>query len=571
MCGDSLRSFTLPDLFVTFLSLPRTYSFGGARPHFLSAHFSKEDIMDSVWRILGIGTLIIVAGLAAISTLGTKASGTFSAVGMTLGGNGWTGSVATADLPSGNTEAYDHIVDNAFQNTMREPLSTFSIDVDTASYSNIRRFLDQEHRLPPQDAVRIEEMINYFPYSYPEPKGEHPVTITSEVSECPWKPEHRLVRIGLQAKRIHPDEMPPRNLVFLIDVSGSMNAPNRLPLVKRSLEMLVEQLTERDRVAIVVYAGNSGLALPPTRGDAKARILAALNNLEAGGSTNGGQGIQLAYRVAEQNQIEGAVNRVILATDGDFNVGVTSQSDLIRLIEEKRNNGIFLTVLGYGMGNLKDATLEKLADHGDGHYAYIDTVAEARKVFVEQGAALVPVAKDVKIQVEFNPLRVASYRLIGYENRILKAEDFNNDRKDAGDMGAGHTVTALYECVPLGTPIPADTVDPLRYQKPGRPTLVAESKEMLTVKVRYKEPTEKRSKLLSEVVRDECVGIEEASEDHRFSAAVAAFGMILRESPHKGTATCDSVLKLARPALGKDPAGHRAEFLRLVQQAARLR
>jgi Ca-activated chloride channel family protein len=469
-----------------------------------------------------------------------------------------------------NTEAYDRIVDN-FQATHREPLSTFSVDVDTASYSNMRRFLDQENRLPPPDAVRIEEFVNYFRYSYPEPKDTHPVAITTEVSDCPWKPEHKLVRIGLQAKRIHADELPPRNLVFLIDVSGSMNAPNRLPLVKKSLEMLVGQLTARDRVAIVVYAGTSGLVLPATRGDKKETILDTLHRLEAGGSTNGGQGIQLAYRIAEQNLIENGVNRVILATDGDFNVGVTSQGELLRLIEEKRKSGVFLTILGYGMGNLKDSTLEKLADHGNGHYAYIDTLAEARKVFVEEGAALVTVAKDVKVQVEFNPARVAAYRLIGYENRLLKSQDFNDDRKDAGDMGAGHTVTALYECVPPGAVIPVPKTDPLRYQKPGSPTIAAESKEMLTVKVRYKEPKEGQSKLMSEAVRSENRSIEQASSDHRFAASVAAFGMVLRNSPYKGSATYDSVLGLARTSQGEDPGAYRAEFLRLVERAKGLR
>jgi Ca-activated chloride channel family protein len=332
--------------------------------------------------------------------------------------------------------------------------------------------------------------------------------------------------------------------------------------------MLVEQLTARDHVAIVVYAGRSGLVLPATPGNQKEKILSALGKLEAGGSTNGGQGIQLAYKVALENYIEDGLNRVILATDGDFNVGVTSQGELLRLIEEKRKTGVFLTILGYGMGNLKDSTLEKLADHGNGHYAYIDTLAEARKVFVEEGAALVTVAKDVKIQVEFNPARVAGYRLIGYENRLLKAEDFNNDKKDAGDMGAGHTVTALYEWVPAGTLVPATAgVDPLRYQQPNKPTLASESREMMTVKLRYKEPKEMQSKLLSVPVRDPGDGMEQASVDHRFAASVAAFGMVLRESPHKGNATHEMALKLAKGALGTDPGGYRGEFIRLAEIA----
>jgi Ca-activated chloride channel family protein len=527
--------------------------------------------MDQFWRVLGIGSVALIAFVAAISTLGTKASGTFTSVGQMIGGGGGWTPTATTNTPPPNTEAYEHLADNRFQSVSREPLSTFSVDVDTASYSNVRRFLQQENRLPPQDAVRVEEMINYFRYDYPEPKGERPVAITTEVSSCPWQPEHRLVRIGLQAKRIRADQLPARNLVFLIDVSGSMMPENRLPLVKKSLEMLVEQLTQRDRVAIVVYAGSSGLVLPATAGDQKPVILGALRRLEAGGSTNGGDGIQLAYKVAEQNYLEGGVNRVILATDGDFNVGVTSQGDLLRLIEQKRRSGVYLTVLGYGMGNLKDSTLEKLADHGNGHYAYIDTEAEARKVFVQEGAALVTVAKDVKVQVEFNPARVAGYRLIGYENRLLKAEDFNNDRKDAGDMGAGHTVTALYECVPAGMRVPVGGVDPLKYQKPAGPTIAAESKEMLTVKIRYKEPTEEQSKLLSQTVVDSGAGIAQAGENHRFAAAVAAFGMVLRDSPNKGSATLDMVQELARPALGNDRGGYRAEFLRLVEQAAMLR
>jgi Ca-activated chloride channel family protein len=476
----------------------------------------------------------------------------------------------SAHVETPTTEAYEPIAENDFQTVAKAPLSTFAVDVDTASYSNVRRFLQQENKLPPADAVRIEEFVNYFHYDYPEPKDDHPVAITTEVSACPWQPEHRLVRVGLQAKRIHTEQLPARNLVFLIDVSGSMDAPNRLPLVKQSLEMLLEQLTARDRVAIVVYAGKSGLVLPPTPGDQHPKVHDALNALEAGGSTNGGEGIQLAYKTAQQNFMADGVNRVILATDGDFNVGVTDQGDLLKLIEEKRRGGVFLTVLGYGMGNLKDATLEKLADHGNGHYAYIDSAAEARKVFVEEGAALVTVAKDVKVQVEFNPARVAGYRLIGYENRALKAKDFNDDHKDGGDMGAGHTVTALYEVVPAGKPVPT-AEDALKYQRPAhKPMLVSDSNEMLTVKVRYKEPKEGVSQLLSQAVEDGSENVIDASADQRFTAAVAAFGMLLRDSPHKGAATYESVLTLARPALGNDPGGYRSEFIRLVEMARSL-
>ena len=343
-----------------------------------------------------------------------------------------------------NTETYDHIVENTFLAADRNPLSTFSIDVDTASYSNVRRFLLSEGRLPPPDAVRIEELINYFPYRYPQPRGEHPVAFTLDIAECPWNAKHYLVRIGLMAKRIDPAEMPPRNFVFLVDTSGSMNALNRLPLLQQSLHMLVDQLNERDRVAIVAYAGSAGLVLPSTPGNRKDVIHNAIDRLRAGGSTNGGEGITLAYSVAENSFIPDGLNRVILGTDGDFNVGVTNQGDLVRLIEEKRRSGVYLTILGFGMGNLKDSTMEKLSHHGNGHYAYIDSETEASKTFIEQGAALVTVAKDVKLQIEFNPQRVGAYRLLGYEDRLLQAHEFNDDKKDAGDMGAGHTVTALY-------------------------------------------------------------------------------------------------------------------------------
>src|SRR5262245_12093574 len=430
-----------------------------------------------------------------------------------------------------NTEAYDHVVDNPFQLAAREPLSTFSSDVDTASYSNVRRFLMTEHKLPPKDAVRIEEMMNYFTYDYPAPNGEHPVAIHPELTNCPWNAKHQLLRIGVQTRVIDPSDMPPRNFVFLVDSSGSMSAENRMPLLKKSLKMLVEQLTERDRVGNVTYAGEARLVLEGTAGNDHRRIERAIDSLNSHGSTNGGGGIVMAYDLAQKNFIPGGLNRVILGTDGDFNVGVTNQGDLIRLIEEKRKSGVFLTILGFGMGNLKDSTLEKLAHHGNGHYAYIDSIAEARKLFVEQGAALVTVAKDVKFQVEFNPEQVAAYRLVGYENRLLQHQDFNDDQKDAGDLGSGHTVTVFYELVPAGEKVEVPGVDPLKYQDAPKPNAGASrTREWLTVKLRYKDPEEEKSKLLEVPVTTSALKAT-PSVDFQFAAAVAAFGMILRDSP----------------------------------------
>lgn len=469
-----------------------------------------------------------------------------------------------------DTESYGQLDENPFLEVARAPLSTFSVDVDTASYSNARRFLNNG-KLPPKDAVRVEEMINYFSYDYPQPVGTAPFSVVAEVSECPWNNKHRLVQIGLQGKRLESENAPARNLVFLLDVSGSMNEPNKLPLLKSALGFLVEQLNARDRVAIVVYAGSSGLVLPSTSGDRKGEILAAIGELEAGGSTNGGEGIMLAYKIARENFIKGGVNRVILATDGDFNVGVTSEGDLVRLIEEKRQGGVFLTVIGFGTGNIKDSTMEKLADKGNGNYAYIDSQEEARKVFGNEiGATLVTIAKDVKLQVEFNPKQVAGYRLIGYENRLLRNEDFNDNGKDAGDIGAGHTVTALYEIVPFGQKVENPGVDPLKYQE--RPALSesAASHEMMTIKLRYKEPNETESRLLSLGVVDAKTTLGEASANLKFSSAVAAFGMLLRNSKHKGAASYNGVLQLARASLGTDLHGYRAEFTKLVETAKTL-
>jgi Ca-activated chloride channel family protein len=466
-------------------------------------------------------------------------------------------------------ESYSPIVENAFRRVAEQPLSTFSIDVDTASYSNVRRFLLQERRLPPPDAVRIEELINYFPYAYLPAKADHPVAFTLELGECPWNARHQLARIGLAARRIDPERMPPRNLVFLVDTSGSMRPANRLPLLRSSLELLVEQLTARDRVAIVAYAGRAGLVLPSTPGSEKALIRQALGRLEAGGSTNGGEGITLAYRIAEENFLKGGVNRVVLGTDGDFNVGVTSPDALVRLIESKRRSGVFLTVLGFGMGNLKDSTLEKLAQHGNGHYAYIDNEREARKVFVEQGAALVVVARDVKLQVAFNPRHVGAYRLIGYENRLLRDRDFADDRKDAGDMGSGHTVTALYELVPAGLPVPVAGVEPGKWEK-TRPAPAGDADEWLTVKLRYKEPDAEKSQLLAQVLAGPAQKLADTTADFRFAAAVASFGLLLRESPYRGDATHAGVRAWAREGRGADPGGHRGRFLELIDAAEQL-
>ncbi len=469
--------------------------------------------------------------------------------------------------PPFNTEAYDRIWENPFLAAKENPLSTFSIDVDTASYSNVRRFLNEGQR-PPADAVRIEELINYFSYDYPAPRGEEPFSLTAEVAGCPWNERHRLVLVGLKGRTVAEEQMPPRNLVFLVDVSGSMSPPNKLGLLEQGLRLLVEQLEEKDSVALVVYAGAAGLVLPPTSGDQKGAILDALERLEAGGSTNGGEGIRLAYRLARENFRPGGINRVILASDGDFNVGTTSQGELIRLIEKERESGVFLTVLGFGMGNYKDSTMEKLADKGNGNYAYIDNLSEARKVLVtEAGGTLVTIAKDVKIQIEFNPARVEAWRLIGYENRMLRAEDFNDDKKDAGELGAGHTVTALYETVPTGAGAEPVKIDALRYQQEREQTSQAASREIFGIKLRYKRPDGDSSRLISGVVLDEARDIRQASDNLRHAAAVAAFGMLLRGSEHKGSSTLELVRELAEGARGRDPQGYRAEFLELVEKA----
>ena len=466
-----------------------------------------------------------------------------------------------------NTEEYDAIHENKFLEPSKNPLSTFSIDVDAASYSNIRRFLNNGQK-PPVDAVRIEEMVNYFAYDYREPEGEDPLSIYTEIGVSPWNENHQLLHIGLQGKNVPTVDLPASNLVFLIDVSGSMAADNKLPLLRSSFKLLTKQLRAEDRVAIVVYAGAAGLVLPSTAGDQKDKINSALDNLQAGGSTAGGAGINLAYKIAKENFREGGNNRVILATDGDFNVGASSNAAMERLIEEKRKDNIFLTVLGFGMGNYKDSKMETLADKGNGNYAYIDNISEAEKVLVNEfGGTLFTIAKDVKLQIEFNPAKVRAYRLIGYENRKLDKEDFNNDKKDAGDLGSGHTVTALYEIIPVGVESGEfiQAVDDLKYQKMKEVRKAIKSDEILTLKLRYKEPEGNTSKLLVKAFEGAPLPVADTSDNFRFSAAVAAFGMILRNSKFKGDASLDQVIALAKSAKGEDKQGYRAAFINMVK------
>lgn len=464
-------------------------------------------------------------------------------------------------------ERYAQITENPFLETHRAPLSTFSIDVDTASYANVRRYLN-DGQMPPRDAVRIEELVNYFEYDYPQPIGDQPFSVNTESATAPWNRNHKIVSIGLQGKKVALDDVPPSNLVFLLDVSGSMNDARKLPLLKDSLKILTNQLTSKDRVAIVVYAGASGLVLDSTNN--RNSILNALDDLNAGGSTNGGKGIQLAYKVALDNFIQGGNNRVILATDGDFNVGLQNDSELVNLIESKRRTGIFLSVLGFGTGNTNDSMMEKLADKGNGNYAYIDSREEARKALGEQVAGtLFTIAKDVKIQVEFNPAKVAGYRLIGYENRLMANRDFNDDTKDAGEIGAGHSVTALYEIVPAGQTIDNDGIE-LKYSQPQRGETNFND-ELLTVKLRYKDPNNSQSKLLTQGLLDRGTSIESASDNLRFASAVAQFGMLLRDSRYKGNASFNSVSNLAQSSLGSDLKNYRSDFLDLVRKGNRLK
>ena len=473
-----------------------------------------------------------------------------------------------------NTESYNALQENGFISTANDPLSTFSIDVDTASYSNVRRFIN-EGRLPPKGAVRIEEMINYFSYDYPQPDVEHPFSVTTEVGPCPWNDSRKLVRIGLKAKDIDKKDLPPSNLVFLIDVSGSMSEQNKLPLLQKSMKMLVKQLGRNDRISIVVYAGHDRVVLEPTAGSEQQKIIAAIEALGTGGSTHASSGITTAYQLAEQVLFPKGNNRIVLASDGDFNVGITSRDELQKLVEEKRKSGIYLTVLGFGMGNYHDDTMEILADKGNGNYAYIDSLLEAKKVMVkEMSGTLFALASDVKIQVEFNPTKVGAYRLIGYENRALADEDFNDDKKDAGEIGVGHRVTALYELIPVGA-AGQPTVDPLKYQKAEKNDSVSGTpdsetqyaNELMTVKLRYKPLQTSESVLLSTVVKDNERALEETGNDFRFAASVAGFGMLLSDSEHADSITWPQILTLAKGAKGTDTEGYRAEFIRLVETA----
>jgi Ca-activated chloride channel homolog len=496
------------------------------------------------------------------------------AAGITIRGMSSSPAIYGATAPSTNhdegiddynTEEYDALNENIFHSAKQNPLSTFSIDVDAASYSNVRRFINMGQR-PPKDAVRIEEMVNYFNYDYAQPKDDVPFAVHTEVSTAPWNSKHRLVSIGLQGRNIPTQSLPPSNLVFLIDVSGSMSDVNKLPLLKSSLKILVEALREEDHVAIVVYAGAAGLVLEPTSGKNKSKIIAALDNLEAGGSTAGGEGINLAYAVAKENFKKDGNNRVILATDGDFNVGESSNASMERLIESKRKEGVFLTVLGYGMGNYKDSKMEILADKGNGNYAYIDNITEARKVLVSEfGGTLFTIAKDVKLQIEFNPTIVKAYRLIGYENRMLKSEDFNNDKKDAGELGSGHTVTALYEIIPVGVDSDFYKIDSLKYQTSNAAPDAKTSGELMTIKLRYKNPTEDVSALIVHSLIDTNVDLSKTSDNFKWSASVAAFGMLLRESEYVKDFSYQDVVNLAQQAKGKDEEGYRIEFINMVK------
>jgi Ca-activated chloride channel family protein len=471
------------------------------------------------------------------------------------------------------SEQYDDIVENRFMKALDHPLSTFSIDVDAASYSNLRRFVNNG-QIPPPDAVRIEELVNYFSYNYPQPSGEDPFAVHTEVAASPWHKSHQLVMVGLQGKKIPVESLPPSNLVFLIDVSGSMQDANKLPLVKASMNLLVDQLRKEDHVSMVVYAGAAGLVLPPTSGVEKEKIREAIDRLEAGGSTAGSAGIKLAYSTAKSQFLKEGNNRVILCTDGDFNVGVSSDEALEKMIEEERKSGVFLTVLGFGMGNYQDAKMQKLADKGNGNHAYIDQLNEAKKVLVNEfGGTLFTIAKDVKLQVEFNPALVKAYRLVGYENRMLNKEDFNNDKKDAGDMGSGHTVTALYEIIPAGVNSGyIDSVDVLKYQSTKTETAQASanSNELMTVKIRYKQPAGDKSKLLVHTVNKTTKGWEQASENFRFASAVAGYGMLVRNSEFKGNVTYNRLVKMIKSSIGTDEQGYRREFKNIVENTASL-
>jgi Ca-activated chloride channel family protein len=548
--------------------IPGSYSIAVELPGFVSA-LQRITLRAGATERIAIGLQVSsVSETVTVAGESPTMAGVAGGIALRVGGHwepGWVPQRARAG------ETYKDAGENAFKSAGADPLSTFSIDVDTASYTNVRRFLN-EGAMPPEAAVRIEELINYFKFDYPQPKGGDPFSITTELAEAPWNPKHRLALVGLKGREIVEKETPPRNLVFLLDVSGSMQPADKLPLVKHGMQMLTDTLTAKDRVAIVVYAGNSGLVLESTPADRKERIRRALDSLNAGGSTNGGDGIRLAYKIARENFIDGGVNRVILATDGDFNVGVTSLQELEHLIERERQSGVFLSVLGVGTGNINDATMELLADKGNGNYSYLDTMHEAHRVLVkEAGSTLVTIAKDVKIQVEFNPRTVNAYRLIGYENRMLREQDFNDDRKDAGEIGAGHSVTAIYEIVPAGVELDRPRVDPLRYSPtpPPAPAQVSSKydNELMTVKLRYKQPDGDVSRLTSAVVANR---VAPMTPNLGFASAVAEAGMLLRGSPHAGKGSYASAIERARKFRGEDPDGYRAEFARLMELAQTL-
>ncbi len=476
----------------------------------------------------------------------------------------------SSTIASATGEDYANIVENNFLAATDNPLSTFSVDVDEAAYSNVRRYL-QNGSMPPAGAVRTEEMINYFDYDYKGPENDNPFSVNTETANCPWNSKHRLIHIGLKGKEIPAEDLPAVNIVFLVDVSGSMDEPNKLPYVQASMKMLADQLRKQDKMAIVAYAGEAGIILPATNGDQKSTLKEGISNMKAGGSTAGGEGIKLAYKIARENFLLNGNNRVILATDGDFNVGVSSEDELVRLIEKERESNIFLTVLGFGTGNYQDNKMQQLADKGNGNHAYIDNLNEAKKVLVKEfGSTLFTIAKDVKIQVEFNPKKVQSYRLIGYENRMLQKEDFNNDKKDAGEIGAGHTVTALYEVIPVGVKDEFTTgVDKLKYQTASANTFYT-GNELMTIKLRYKKPEGNISKLIVKPVNDNSSSVENSSDNFRFSAAVASFGMLLRSSAYKQNTSYEKVIQLAASSTGKDANGYRSEFIQLVKAAEKI-
>jgi len=527
---------------------------------------------DQMKKICVIGLLVIaLVAVGCSNRLGRKYRrdvSLYDEVGVADEGMGYMlPEMMPEAYPEMNTDEFAAIEPNRFQRADLQPLSTFSIDVDTGGYSIVRKFLN-DNELPPANAIRSEELINYFSYDYPKPDGKHPFSVYTELASCPWNDQHQLVHIGLKGMELETKDLPSSNLVFLIDVSGSMDEPNKLPLVQSSLSMLTDQLRENDYVSIVVYAGAAGLVLPPTSGMHKDKIKKALYDLEAGGSTAGGEGIQLAYKTAADNLIKEGNNRVILCSDGDFNVGISSTAELVDYVKKQRDSGIFISILGYGMGNYKDNRMEQIANQGNGNYAYIDDILEAKKVLVnEMSGTLLTIAKDVKIQVEFNPAVVGAYRLIGYENRMLQAEDFKDDTKDAGEMGAGHSVTALYEIITLESGENLPDIDSLRYAKPAVPA-DASTAEMLFVKLRYKLPDGDESIPLDQPLPNKSLPWQESSQNFRWAAAVAVYSMLLQENPNQGMADWDLVMSLAKSSKGEDPNGYRAEFIRLAEKAS---